>query len=95
MDPIAAPTITRDAAAIVKLKLSARSVSHACMAIAIHKRTECSRMSAKLPPLFPDHLEIREVHQVDEVNGGNEDDRRLSAPQMQQFGEFVARATSP
>ena len=45
----------------------------------------------QLSPLFPDHLEIRQIHQVQEIGGGDVVDFRLLAAQMQRFGELQHR----
>ena len=45
----------------------------------------------QLPLLLTDHLEIGEIHQIQEVGGGDVVDLRLLAPQMQRFGELQDR----
>ena len=42
----------------------------------------------QLPLLLADHLEIREIHQVEEIGRGDVVDLRLPAPQPQQFAKF-------
>ena len=45
----------------------------------------------QLPPLLPDHLEIRKIHQIQEIDGGDVVDDRLLAAQTHRFGEFQHR----
>ena len=45
----------------------------------------------QLPLLLADHFEIRQIHQVEEVGGGDVVDLRLLAAQVQRFGELQHR----
>ena len=45
----------------------------------------------QLPLLMTDHLKIRQIHQVQEIGGGDVVDFRLLAAQMQRFGELQHR----